>query len=282
MRVAPLGPEDVDAGFALSTAIGWNQSRADWRHLTTSPHVAAVGIRAPERLIASATVVRYGRALAWIGMVIVAPDRRGRGYGKAVFEAALESEQARAAEVVGLDATDLGAPLYAKYGFERIGAIDRWAGTARPAAGGAREIVVRAAGREEARAVAAWDHERSGVDRTGWFTTYLEEPGATALVAERRGRTVGYAVMRPGRTHDHLGPWVAEDDDGAQALIAFAGRRYAGRAIYVDALRSDATGELLTSLGLQVERRLQRRTLGGAASPFRSPPVRAAAGFEWG
>src|SRR5207302_533099 len=56
-------------------------------------------------------------SVAWIAMVLVDPDWRGRGIGKALMSHALDLLDTWGVPSVRLDATALGKPLYEKLGF---------------------------------------------------------------------------------------------------------------------------------------------------------------------
>lgn len=114
----PLCERWIASACRLSTRAGWNQNEEDWRRLVrVAPAGVKVWIDAGE-VRASYSVVTYGRESAWIGMVLVDPDYRGKGLGKAAFLGALEEARASKAAVIGLDATDLGEPIYRKFGFK--------------------------------------------------------------------------------------------------------------------------------------------------------------------
>ena len=78
--------EDLASGLSLSRAAGWTQTLADWRYLLSlGPGLFRVGA-VDGRVVATGGAVRYGEALAWITMILVAPDVRGRGLGARIFE----------------------------------------------------------------------------------------------------------------------------------------------------------------------------------------------------
>src|SRR5260370_13144230 len=63
------------------------------------------------------TVTGILGTVGWIAMVLVEPDWRGRGIGKALMSHALSFLDAQGVLSVRLDATALGKPLYEKLGF---------------------------------------------------------------------------------------------------------------------------------------------------------------------
>src|SRR4249920_1944407 len=112
---------DLEGGLRLSRASGWNQTLRDWRLLLSlGPGLFRVALRDGE-MVASGGAVRYGDALAWICMILVAPNERGRGLGTRIFDEVLGRVRvlvsAGRLRAVGLDATPLGRGLYLRHGF---------------------------------------------------------------------------------------------------------------------------------------------------------------------
>ncbi|NIQ96715.1 MAG: GNAT family N-acetyltransferase [Desulfuromonadales bacterium] len=142
------------------------------------------------------TAVAFGRH-GWIGNLIVAPDFRGRGFGRQLFAHALESLERRGCTSVWLTASASGRPLYETFGFQTVDRVER---------------CVRAA--EEVRrdractpqadigSVVAADAAVWGVRRTDLFSAL--QPGGEVFSA---GETV--ACLQAGEGERVLGPWVS-------------------------------------------------------------------------
>lgn len=256
MEIGRLTLDDLPAAVALSTQAGWNQTPEDWRRiLALSPEGGFAG-RLDGRLVATATSAFPAPGIAWIGMVLVDEACRGQGLGTRILERALSVK----AEVVGLDATDLGRPLYLKLGFKDVAPIDRWGGTPAEGPTDAREGAIERA--------LELDREALGVDRSALLRRLAAEPGVRLLA-----RRDGYAFLRPGRNRSHLGPMVASDP---LPLL----RAAAGRALLVDVPRRPELEAAFTEAGLKVERRLTRMTLGEPKRVLLN--AAAAVAFEWG
>src|SRR5687767_12042617 len=122
MDISRLTHDDLPDALALSTQAGRNQVAQDWERLVElSPDGCFAG-RLDGRLVATATSASPAPGIRWIGMVLVDEAMRGRGFGRILLERALA--QAAPEEAVGLDATDLGRPLYLKLGFQDVAPID--------------------------------------------------------------------------------------------------------------------------------------------------------------
>ena len=110
----PFRHGDIVAGLRLCRAAGWNQLGRDWRVFLDHHSQGCFAAEAEHRAIGSVTTIRYGD-LAWISMLLVDPDWRGRGVGRALLERALDVLSDAAC--VKLDATPEGRRLYVQYGF---------------------------------------------------------------------------------------------------------------------------------------------------------------------
>jgi len=275
----PLTHADRDAALRLSTQAGWNQVAADWKRLLDLCPEGCIAGRLGGRLVATATLASYGQDAHWIGMVLVDEENRGRGYGKSLLAHVIRRGLERGTEAIGLDATDLGRPVYLKQSFVDVAPIDRWGGVLRPTVPvSSTEPLDR--GRLDA--VTAYDRKAVGLDRTALLRHLAGEEGATGWVARDAAAVRGYAFLRPGRQHFHLGPVVAEDPERFAELVSAAALHRPGSSVLVDVLRSPSSSGLLTASGLEVRRRLTRMTYGRPQPLLMGDRVRAATAFEWG
>ncbi len=117
--------EHASAGFALSSIAGWNQTIDDWR-LLLKASAACCGVEIDGRLVATATLICYGRRLGWIGMILIHPEFRRRGLARELVTHVMERAEQLGVETVKLDATDEGRGLYESLGFRAEQAVERW------------------------------------------------------------------------------------------------------------------------------------------------------------
>ncbi len=277
--IRPLTQRDTPATAALSATVGWNQHEADWQRLITLHPEGALGAWRGDDLVGTATLVSYASQLAWLGMVIVAPQERGQGLGSLLVDAALGTDELAEDAVIGLDATELGAPLYERKGFKTVAHIDRWAGVLLP-----REAVVmkvRRATVTDLDRIVALDHAACGADRSRLLETFLSEHDTVVVVADNGGELGAYGVLRTGLTRKHVGPLVAPDLTRLEAVISGLAEHTADEPVFLDAVRLPSRTEQLESFGLSVSRTLLRMT-----KPTRvvmsGDSVVAATAFEWG
>jgi ribosomal protein S18 acetylase RimI-like enzyme len=275
-----MSPDDIPAAMLLKQSAGWNQTEQDWANVLALEPEGCWVYEAAGNLAGSATAVCYGQELAWIGMVLVLPQFRGRGYGRALMEHALRFLEQRRVRAVRLDATDMGQPLYAKLGFRDECAIERWSAPAGVNLRSGSEA--QAETLDDVAAVSALDRRAFGADRLAVLDRLAACFPAASLRASR-----GFGMARPGSEAHFLGPCVAEEAVTARGLIETLLSRQAGRAVFWDLLPENAeAARMARELGFRCGRRLVRMVLGGqehAAATRGDPALQfATAGFEYG
>lgn len=231
------------------------------------PH-HCLGLSAGGTLAATATLLRYGTSLAWLGMVLTHPSYQRRGFARSLVSQALDLADASGIQTVKLDATEQGIGLYQSLGFERERPIERWSGNGQGQTGRASEDAADLAGLE------ALDREAFRADRSRLLSR---------LLAYSRSFTApgGYLLQRPGARASYLGPCVAQSPAIAEQLLRRAVSDNSGPFfwdLFPD--HSEAVG-LATKLGFRAQRHLTRM--------YRGKPLRestgeayAIAGFELG
>ena len=220
-EIRRLTSADLASAQPLSIEAGWNQVGADWRFMLEAG--TAFGVDLPDgRLGASALVLPVGNNLRWISMVLVTGDLRRKGVGTDLLRHCIvEAEQG--GHAMGLDATELGRPVYLPLGFRDLYRISRWRLERKPAPmtppSGLR---IKPLTTEALELLLAWDSERSGLQRRAILCHLRDRQPGMAFLAERDGNPVGFVLGREGRLATQIGPLVAADDATALALLQAA------------------------------------------------------------
>jgi hypothetical protein len=221
---------------------------------------------------------------------------------------------------VKLDATDMGRPLYEKFGFVEECLIERW-----------RADTLRAPIEEELKPfpprsteeILDLDREGFGADRGALLRMLMGQypedcvaledgfgmsrPGSNArflgpciasdmgtarmLIGQYPQEWValedGFAMSRPGSNARFLGPCIAHDTDTARKLVAAILERYPGESWFWDLLPDNhAAAELASEFGFTMRRKLFRMGV-GPGCPGRNLAANvnlqfATSGFEYG
>jgi len=218
-----LQPSDAQGLCPLSVEAGWNQVAADWRLMLTLGR--GYGVRGADgKWIASALALPLGPAVWWLSMVLVTQPMRGQGLGTRLLSRCLAEVEACGA-AAGLDATELGRPVYLPLGFRDAYRLSRWrarSGVRQPQPPPAG-IAIRTAGVQDLERICAFDARRSGLARAPILSHLLTRAGELARIAQRDdGTLAGFSLARDGHHAMHIGPLVAEDEAIAIALLSHA------------------------------------------------------------
>jgi GNAT superfamily N-acetyltransferase len=282
IAIERLAASDAEALCPLSIEAGWNQIAADWRSMLALGR--GFGARGADgRWIGSALTLPLGPALAWISMVLVTKPQRGKGLGTRLLERCI-AEVESSGRAAGLDATELGRPIYLPLGFRDVYPLSRWHIPRAPhrAAPVPEGVTIRAATGADLVHVQAYDGPRSGLARGAILADLWSRAPALAYVAERGDRAlVGYALGRDGYRTGHVGPVVADDADVGLALLsgAVAG---ADQALIADVPDChQRVRQWLQARGATAPRGFMRMVRGRSAPVTGAAPIFALAGPEF-
>jgi GNAT superfamily N-acetyltransferase len=269
---------DIPAGMRLKDLAGWNQTPADWeRFLAASPSGCFVAEVNGQAVGTAATIV-YENRFAWIGMVLVDPEFRGRGIGTRLLESAIEFLDGMGVPTMKLDATPQGKPIYEKLGFSTEFEIERWA-FERPARGEQPQPSARA----PLAKILSWDREVFGADRSELLRSLDRESPDFTITVGAEGELAAYALGRRGSRADHLGPWVSRNEAGARELLDEFLRRSKRESIVVDGVkRSPFALALLRAKGFAFSRPLTRMVRGPNCFPGQPELMCSVLGPEFG
>jgi GNAT superfamily N-acetyltransferase len=279
--IEALGPSEAERVAHLSVEAGWNQVAADWRLMLDGGK--GFGIRdASGAWIASALVLPLGPAISWIGMVLVTRPARRRGLGSSLFRRCLTEIETQDT-AAGLDATELGRPVYLPLGFRDIYRLARWHTPAgrRRATEPPTGVHVRPATRADLDSIAAIDGARTGFARHPILEHLLARAPGLARVAERSdGGLAGFALGRDGHAALHVGPVVAEDEPSGLALLSSAMAATEQPVIADVPDRHEAIGTWLAGQGATAPRAFTRMLRGSCRPVEDAASIFASAGPE--
>ncbi len=114
------------------------------------------------------------------------------------------------------------------------------------------------------------DREIFGADRSLLLRSLAEAAPDFALVASEGAGIDGYTFGRHGSLADHLGPWMARNEDVAATLLDEFLRRSGRELVFVDCLRGNPWAvSLVKARGFEVQRPLTRMFRGTNNHPGR-------------
>ena len=243
----PMHASDLAAMHGLAQQMSWPHRAEDCAQLFALG-AGTVAVDATGRTVGVGLRWSFGRDVGTIGLVLVAPERQGRGIGRALMKALIADLAPRA---LMLNATAEGLPLYEKLGFVSTGFVQQHQG--RLAEGAVLQSVpavpVRRAVPADHTALCALDAAALGTDRSALISRLLAD--GEAWVVERAGQPAGFAVLRAFGRGMIIGPIVASSEDEAIALVAAAAKAAPPGVLRVDILaQAERLGAWLTAAGL--------------------------------
>jgi GNAT superfamily N-acetyltransferase len=274
-----LAPEDAAALAPLSDEAGWNQVAADWRFMLEAGE--GKGLADPAgRMVASALIVPLGYQLSWISMVLTAKPWRGHGFGTHLLQDRIARVRATGA-AAGLDATELGRPIYAALGFRVLYELRRWHVKRPPLpAAPPHGVTLRPMRPDDLEALAEFDRRLTSFDRPHVLRHLHQRAAPLAHVAEAGGRIAGFVLGRDGRFAAQIGPIVAADAATALALAARAAGALRPPFILDVPDRQAGMIRWIAAAGGEAPRRFWRMILGDAPGLADDRHVFALAGPE--
>jgi hypothetical protein len=261
---------DAEACHRLSVAVGWLHRVEDWRFAIDLG--AGVVLCRGREIVATASWWHYGENHATTGMIIVAPALQGLGLGKRLMQAIL---QANAGRSLMLNATEAGAPLYAKTGFVPSGGVVQHQGIALPQPAPLLEPDqrLRAASADDLATLAALDTQATGLPRDHVLGSLLAT--GEIVILERGGVPVGFSVLRRFGKGFVIGPVAAGNLDDARLLIGYWLHGRQGQILRIDIPAGCSLGAWLAGSGLPVVSAPQGMVRG--ERPFAAGPARSLA-----
>jgi len=260
-----MTPEDVPAGLRLCRLARWNQRTEDWLALLANGFFRVV-VR-DDTIVGSGGAVVYGRRLAWVAMILVDPAARRQGIATRLMQDVLA--RLGAVEVVGLEATPHGAPVYGGLGFTDRGGFARMErpADAEPVRAERGPTVPRPLTAPDLAGLAAHDRAVFGADRSAVLAWAREQAPEYAWCIGAREESDGYVLGRHGHRTEHVGPLVADGEETAARLLTAILAAVPGRAFTMDIPDRPAWRERLRILGFREQRPFRRMILGDAPSP---------------
>jgi predicted N-acetyltransferase YhbS len=198
----------------LMDMVGWGMTPGDYsRMLSFSPEglfIASVdGVD-----LGMVATVNYGE-IAWIGNLVVLPESRGKGVGKALMVKAVDYLTSEGAKAVRLDGVPLAVPLYHRLGFKDEYPSLRYVGVAtRNEVSGTRPMAV-----DELKAVGDFDKSVFKASRHDVINYTYEKNPELAFTTWHDDELVGYIMAKHGKTNVKVGPWLCKGPVVAEELL---------------------------------------------------------------
>ena len=205
MKIRQLHFADLPFAWNCIQSVGWNGE--DATALNTLYEYDADGCFLLEHQGVPAGIciaIKYAHS-AFIGDLIILDKFRGRGFGHALFQQAVDYLDSSGVQSIYLDAALKAVPIYQRCGFRTIDKSLRFAGKVR----GQNTSQVRHMQASDLPAVIAGDRKYFGDDRSFFLQRLFERYPQYALVAESDSKLSGFLFAHPGIDILTVGPWLS-------------------------------------------------------------------------
>lgn len=204
MTIRQMTINDVDFAFKCTNAEGWQSVTKDCfiRSLEYDPDGCFVSEESGER-VGICVAVKY-KHNGFIGELIVIENKRGRGYGKGLFERAIQYLKSYDIKNIYLDGDLDAVPIYEKYGFRKVCKSLRFNGRVEAGSSG----MIRRALNKDMDQVCELDYKLFNDDRSYFLRSRQSLFPEYFFVAESDSQINGYITAKPGNRVFSVGPWV--------------------------------------------------------------------------
>lgn len=275
--------DDISQAKKLSDAEGWNQTVRDWKLLITAPGNICLAFSSGDKIVATATAMTYRKELAWIGMVLVDKEYRGKGLSKMLMTTLLD--ELKAFRSVKLDATPAGQPVYQKLGFKNKCLVYRMTSEA------INLEMIQSLKKDSAKQfgvagiseIVKYDRQVMGINREVLMDYLFKEYPRFSFIVRRHNTIKGFVMGRIGTRFYQVGPLVAETVGDAKELLAGALYGNVGNTIGVDVPEDkEDLIKWLKNAGFTIQRNFIRMHLRDVPSDHTSEKCFLIAGPEFG
>lgn len=229
-QVRTMTADELRFAVELAAREGWNPGLVDAdAFYAADPAGFFVGLL-DGRPVGCISAVSYAGVFGFVGLYIVLPEHRGKGYGLKLWQHAMRYLEGHN---IGLDGVVEQQENYRKSGFALAHRNIRYAGVAsgsHDSPGGLFPLAEIPFGD-----LTAYDRELFPASREAFLRAWVNLPGSVAQAATEERGLCGYGVMRPCREGFKIGPLFADTPEIAQRLYTGLTSRVAeGTRVYLD------------------------------------------------
>jgi GNAT superfamily N-acetyltransferase len=211
--IRTMKQKEVDIAIQWAAAEGWNPGLHDANcFYAADPNGFLIGLLGDEP-IATISAVKYGETFGFLGLYIVKPEYRGKGYGIQIWNAGLEYLAGR---TIGLDGVVAQQDNYKKSDFVLAYRHVRYQGTS----DGQRQVHAGIVPLSELAFDDVYIYDKAFFpdNRMEFLMCWINQPKGTALGVLQNRNLAGYGVLRRCRSGYKIGPLFADNPEFAEYL----------------------------------------------------------------
>jgi GNAT superfamily N-acetyltransferase len=250
LQIGVMTPEEIATLAQWARLEGWNPGHHDLNIAAGYDPEAFIALRQDGALVGGGSILSWRGAAGFMGLFILRPDARGRGWGGQLWHARLQRLRARLSPgaPIGMDGVKAMAPFYARGGFRPLHEDWRYAGCAQ----GERDPQMISIEQVPMLQLDAFDRLHVTAPRGRFLRDWLHPPGANGLALMEDGRVTAMGLVRPCHEGFKVGPAFAEEAGRGERLLASLLGLIPGQPVQVDIPEPHtAAARILERLGLR-------------------------------
>lgn len=236
--IRTMAPGDVDFAISLAAKEGWNPGLSDGPCFYAADKDGFLISELDGQPVASISAVRYNEHFGFVGLYIVVPEVRHKGYGWQLWQHAMQHLDGCN---VGLDAVTEQEATYKKVGFSTHYRSARFQGRG----GGEMPTGVIPLFRVPFEQVLAYDAQCFPAPRPEFLQAWLSAPSIHSHAIMDGGRLKGFGVIRPCGTGYKIGPLFADDETSADTIYRALCASVDDQPVFLDVIEPNTAAQAL-------------------------------------
>ena len=228
--IRPMKRSEMDFAIQLAAKEGWNPGLHDAEcFYRTDPDGFFIGLLGENQPVGCISAVSYNGEFGFIGLYIVAAEHRGKGFGTALWQRAMQRLDGHN---IGLDGVVGQQANYRKSGFNLAYRNMRYQGADLRIT--SRKDLVPLPQLSWERLV-NYDSRFFPGRRLQFLSTWIRMPDSRGGAVVRSGRVTGYGIIRRCRDGFKVGPLFADNEQIAGAILTGLSKHVpGGEPIFLD------------------------------------------------
>lgn len=257
--------EDFSFATELANTMNWNMATEDFQFMTQLEPEGCFVLFEDSKPMGIATCISYGK-VGWFGNLVVKEEIRHKGAGGLLVEHAIDYLQGKGVETIGLYAYPNLLKFYGNLGFKADEDFAVLHG--QPAPLPTKETLPKI-GKHNFQAVAKFDRECFGGDRTKLLESIILEEGNLGYYVSKGNEVVGYVAATVYETMAWVGPLMCQEGnvDVAVTLLKEVLAKLNGLSVYVALPKKEVSlTDMLSTIGFQEDFSVVRMFFGPIAA----------------